>query len=90
MGTKDVASGEIRVVSSRVFDGRGGMGFMIGGGAKRRGDEDWVLRGESPAFGMIGFVGNRGGAFQGADIRRRRNGGEEEGVVSWWGGEAEE
>lgn len=50
-----------------VVDG-GGMGFRVGG-AKRRGDKDWVLRGESPSFGMIGLVGTRG----------------EEGVIIRWG-----
>lgn len=75
-----MAGGEIRVV-----DG-GGKGLRVGE-VKRRGDKDWVLRGDSPAFGMIRLVGNRGGAFQGTDIRR--NGGEEGGVIRW-GGEAEE
>jgi len=42
---------------------RGSLCFR-GSEERRRSGKDWVLRGEFSAFGEIGFVGNRGGAFQ--------------------------
>lgn len=63
---------------------RGRLWFR-GSEEKRRGDKDWVLRGEFSSFGLIGFVGNRGGAFQwrGDFIGRRV-------VIVRWRSEAEE
>lgn len=86
MATTGLSAGEIRV-PGRVVDG-GRLGFLISK-AKRRGDQDRAFRGDFSAFGLIGLVGDRRGAFQGADFRC--NVGEEGGAGGVrWGREAEE